>query len=154
MKRADAGQPEDFDDGDLYPDVRPTLHTLRSSGLWLGIAGNQTARAGVILRSLNLPVDMIATSDDWGVEKPDPGFFTAIEKAIPCTAAETLYVGDRLDNDIIPAHTHGFRTALIRRGPWGTIQQHDPRVAVVATMHIDSLAELPARIADFNSAGR
>src|SRR4051812_48602818 len=71
-KRAQAGQPEWFGDDDLYPDVRPTLNDLRKSGFWVGIAGNQTIRAGEILRSLGLPSDLIATSDDWGVSKPDP----------------------------------------------------------------------------------
>ena len=29
---------------------------------WLGVAGNQTSRAGEILRKLDLPADLIATS--------------------------------------------------------------------------------------------
>ena len=153
-KRAEAGQPESFADADLYPDVRPALRALRDAGLWVGIAGNQTARAGDILRSMDLPADMIATSDDWKVEKPDTGFFAAIEQAAPYVADEILYVGDRLDNDIIPAHAQGFQTALIRRGPWGTIQQHDPRADTVTTMRIVSLAELPDKIDKFNFAVR
>jgi hypothetical protein len=43
---ADEGKPEWFGDEDLYPDVRPALTPLREAGLWVGIAGNQTARAG------------------------------------------------------------------------------------------------------------
>jgi hypothetical protein len=43
---------------------------LCKEGLWVGVAGNQTARAGGLLRSLDLPADMIATSDDWAVAKP------------------------------------------------------------------------------------
>ncbi|MEU9099760.1 HAD family hydrolase [Streptomyces sp. NPDC048361] len=46
--RADAGRPEHFDESDLYADVRPALAQLRADGLWLGIAGNQTVRAGGI----------------------------------------------------------------------------------------------------------
>jgi FMN phosphatase YigB (HAD superfamily) len=65
-----------------------------------------------------------------------------------------LYVGDRLDNDIRPAATLGLKTALIQRGPWGTIQRHDPDADLVSTMRIDSLAELPARIFEFNAAKR
>jgi FMN phosphatase YigB (HAD superfamily) len=151
-KRVKAGRPEHFGEADLYPDVRPALRALQAAGLWVGIAGNQTARAGGILRSLNLPADMVATSDDWKVEKPSTDFFVAMERAAPHTASEILYVGDRLDNDIIPARAQGFRTALIRRGPWGTIQQYDPRADTVATMRIMSLAELPEKIVEFNSA--
>jgi HAD superfamily hydrolase (TIGR01549 family) len=153
-KRAAAGQPEWFDEHDLYPDVRPALTKLHADGLWLGIAGNQTVRAGKILRSLDLPSDLIATSDDWGVSKPDPAFFRCIIESAPFEPEEILYVGDRLDNDIRPAATLGLNTALIQRGPWGTIQRHDPDADLVSTMRIDSLAELPARIFELNAARR
>jgi FMN phosphatase YigB (HAD superfamily) len=76
---------------------------------------------GGILRDLNLPADMIATSDDWGVPKPDPGFLRCVIDASPFEAEEILYVGDRLDNDIRPAVVMGLKTALIRRGPWAVI---------------------------------
>jgi HAD superfamily hydrolase (TIGR01549 family) len=152
-ERADVGQPEWFDEDDLYPDVRPALAQLRADGLWVGVAGNQTVRAGGILRELDLAADMIATSDDWGVSKPDPGFFRRMLKEAPGGPDEILYVGDRLDNDIRPAASLGLRTALIRRGPWGIIQQGDPVAERVPTMRIDSLAELPGRIAAFNAAG-
>ena len=129
----------------------PTLARLRDDGLWVGIAGNQTVRAGGILRGLGLPADMIATSDDWGVTKPDPGFFRKMIEVSPFGPAETLYVGDRLDNDIVPAARLGLRTALIKRGPWAMIWQDDPDASRVPTLRVDSLAELPGRIAAFNA---
>ena len=153
-KRAAAGQPEWFGEDDLYPDVRPTLAALREAGFWVGIAGSQTVRAGGLLRGLELPADMIATSDDWGASKPDVEFFEHVIEATPAEAEEILYVGDRLDNDIRPAVAAGLRTALIRRGPWGTIQQHDPDADRITTMRIDSLAELPEKIAKFNAGER
>jgi HAD superfamily hydrolase (TIGR01662 family) len=152
QQRADAGQPDSFGAGDLYPDVRPALAQLRADGLWIGIVGNQPARSTGILRALDLPADMIATSDDWGVAKPDPGFFRHMLQVVPVGPAETLYVGDRLDNDIRPAASLGLRTALIRRGPWAVIQQDDPDADRVPTMRIGTLAELPGRIAAFNTA--
>jgi HAD superfamily hydrolase (TIGR01662 family) len=151
QQRADEGKPEWFADEDLYPDVRPALARLRDEGLWVGIAGNQTARAGGILRDLGLPADMIATSDDWGVTKPDPGFFRQLIEVSPVGPGETLYVGDRLDNDIIPAARLGLRTALINRGPWATIWRDDPAASQAPTLRVDSLAELPGRIAAFNA---
>jgi FMN phosphatase YigB (HAD superfamily) len=74
--------------------------------------------------------------------------------AAPAQPHEILYVGDRLDNDIRPAATAGLLTALIRRGPWGTIQQNEPDADAITTMRIDSLAELPDRIAKFNAEAR
>ncbi len=92
-RRAEAGKPETFGESDLYPDVRDTFAALRADGLWLGIAGNQTVRAGSILRELfSKEVDLIATSDDWGASKPDPLFFERVTDASPFTHDEILYV--------------------------------------------------------------
>ncbi len=153
-RRADAGQPEWFGEDDLYSDVRPALSELHDGGYWLGLAGNQTRAAGKILRELALPVDMVATSDDWGATKPDHGFFERLIGSVPHAAGEILYVGDRLDNDIQPASRVGMKTALIRRGPWGIIQEHDPDASKVPTIRLRSLRELPERIAGLNAVAR
>ncbi|MFC8453477.1 HAD family hydrolase [Kitasatospora sp. NPDC057223] len=151
--RAVAGQPETFGEDDLYPDVRPAFAELRAGGLWLAIAGNQTVRAGGLLRELFTgDVDLIGTSDDWGASKPDPRFFERVAEVAPAALDEILYVGDRLDNDVLPALAAGMRTALIRRGPWGWIQQYDP-AADRSTFRIDSLDELPQLIEKFNAGG-
>ncbi|WP_331754575.1 HAD family hydrolase (plasmid) [Streptomyces sp. NBC_00012] len=150
-KRAQAGQAEHFDESDLYPDVRPALAQLRAAGLWLGIAGNQTVRAGRILRELFTDdVDLIGTSDDWGTSKPDPKFFVRVAEVAPHDHSEILYVGDRVDNDLRPAVAAGMHTALIHRGPWGTIQWNTAEARELPTFRIESLAELPEAIKKFN----
>ncbi|MGV9287771.1 HAD family hydrolase [Streptomyces sp. NPDC003719] len=154
-KRAAAGQPETFGEDDLYPEVRAALGQLRSDGLWLGIAGNQTVRAGRILRELfSEDVDLIGTSDDWGASKPDPAFFKRVADAVPVEVGEILYVGDRCDNDIRPARDAGMLTALVRRGPWATIQWDSPEARELPTFRIEGLADLPGRIAQFNGVAR
>ena len=152
QRRADAGQPEWFGEDDLYPDARGCLQALRDQGLLVGLAGNQTARAETILRDLNLPVDVIGTSDGWGVEKPSAAFFDRIVAEAGCPAAQVLYVGDRLDNDIRPAQAAGMATALIRRGPWGHILQ-DPETTRKCLFQLDSLAELPGLVSTHNAGG-
>ena len=149
-RRADAGQPETFGEYDLYQDVRPCMNALREMGLWVCVAGNQTARAGAILRELRLPADMIATSEDWGVSKPDASFFWAVTDAAQCEPAHIVYVGDRLDNDLKPAKAAGMRTAFIRRGPWGYIWENHPDMKVAADWRMTSLAELPGIVAAVN----
>ncbi|MGW1432369.1 HAD family hydrolase [Streptomyces sp. NPDC002431] len=153
--RAAVGQPETFGESDLYPDVRPALAELRADGLWLGIAGNQTVRAGRILRSLFTDsVDLIGTSDDWGASKPDRAFFDRVAEAVPHAPGEILYVGDRVDNDLRPAVAAGMQTALIRRGPWGTIQWNTAEARDLPTFRVTSLADLPTEIAKFNARER
>ncbi|MFI7101085.1 HAD family hydrolase [Streptomyces sp. NPDC050161] len=152
--RADAGRPEHFDESDLYSDVRPALAQLRADGLRLGIAGNQTVRAGGILRELfSDDVDLIGTSDDWGAAKPDPLFFERVADAVPFTADEILYVGDRVDNDLRPGAAAGMRTALIHRGPWATIQWNTAEARDLPTFRIASLMDLPEAITKFNGPG-
>ncbi|MEV7435002.1 HAD family hydrolase [Streptomyces griseoviridis] len=154
-RRAAAGQPERFGEDDLYPDVRDSLAALRADGLWLGIAGNQTVRAGRILRELFTPVvDLIATSDDWGASKPDPAFFHRLAEVVPAEPGEILYVGDRVDNDLRPGAAAGMHTALIRRGPWATIQWHTEEAERLPTFRVESLLELSPRIAEFNARER
>lgn len=137
--REDAGLGEDIREADLYPDVRASLAGLRERGLWVGIAGNQTARTGELLRALDLPVDAVATSGEWGVAKPRAAFFERVASFAPGNRSEIVYVGDHRDNDVIPAHGAGFRTALVRRGPWGYLWADDPAVTEAA----DWVAELP-----------
>ncbi|MFI1800056.1 HAD family hydrolase [Streptomyces sp. NPDC020379] len=153
--RAAAGQPEWFGEEDLYPDVRPALRELREAGLWLGIAGNQTVRAGGLLRELFTgDVDLIGISDDWGASKPDPEFFVRVAEAVPFRPEEILYVGDRVDNDIRPAASARMRTALVRRGPWATIQWRTPDALSVPTFRVERLTELVERVAKFNAEAR
>jgi HAD superfamily hydrolase (TIGR01549 family) len=154
-KRAAAGQPESFGEEDLYEDVRPALRQLRADGLWLGIAGNQTIRAGGILRALfSDDVDLIGTSDDWGASKPDPEFFKRVADAVPFEVGEILYVGDRCDNDIRPAREAGMHTALVHRGPWATIQWKSAEAVELPTFRVEGLLELSGRVREFNASAR
>lgn len=154
-RRAEAGRPETFGESDLYPDVRDALAALRADGLWLGIAGNQTVRAGRILRELfSNDVDLIGTSDDWGASKPDPAFFLRVAEVVPAGVDEMLYVGDRVDNDIRPAVAAGMHTALVHRGPWATIQWRSEEAEKLPTFRVESLLELSPLIARFNEQGR
>lgn len=150
--RAAAGRPEIFGEDDLYNDVRPALAQLRADGLWLGIAGNQTVRAGRILRELFTDdVDLIGTSDDWGASKPDIAFFDRVAEVVPFTGEEILYVGDRVDNDLRPAVAAGMATALVHRGPWATIQWQTEEAETLPTFRVESLLELSGLIRSFNA---
>jgi HAD superfamily hydrolase (TIGR01549 family) len=149
-RRAAAGRPESFGEQDLYPDARQCLRSLKDQGLFVGLAGNQPAHAEAILRALDLPVDVIGTSDGWGVEKPSPAFFERVVREGGGEASSILYVGDRPDNDARPAAAAGMRTCLIRRGPWGHILDL-PAVSERCLFRIDSLDELPSLVARHNA---
>jgi FMN phosphatase YigB (HAD superfamily) len=132
----------------LYADARPCLQALKDAGYFVGVAGNQTARAGRFLRELNLPYDVLATSDEWGAVKPDAGFFDKLVAVSGHERDEIAYVGDRLDNDIAPAAQAGLFTVWVRRGPWGFVLRHEePFVTAhlpesAPSLTVNNLAEL------------
>jgi HAD superfamily hydrolase (TIGR01509 family) len=120
---------------DLYPDAVSCLRELRRRGYLLGVAGN-APRVESMLREL---VDVVGSSDRWGVEKPATAFFARVVQSAGCDPGEIAYVGDRVDNDVEPAVAAGMVAVHIRRGPWGYLQPGRER----AHVRIDSLAELP-----------
>lgn len=150
--RIEAGVPNIIDPGDLYPDVLPCLQTLRSEGYAVGIAGNQPEGTEGILRAMGLPVDTIASSARWGIEKPSPAFFAKIAGETSLSPSEIAYVGDRLDNDVLPAMAAGMIAVFLRRGPWGHIHALRPEAAK-AHLRLNTLLELPDALRQYNGAG-
>lgn len=142
-----AGRGEHIEEDDLYPDVRPALTALRAAGHRLLVAGNQTARAAKLLRALDLPVDAIAVSGEWGVAKPAPEFFARLIEFAGTTPERIIYVGDHPANDALPAKAAGLRTAHVRRGPWGYLWADEP-AAAAADWRITTLTELVAITAE------
>ncbi|MFF3393628.1 HAD family hydrolase [Streptomyces sp. NPDC002669] len=140
--REAAGRGEHLDESDLYEDVRPALTALQELGVRVVVAGNQTIRAGDLLRGMGLPADFIATSGEWGCAKPSPDFFARVLDASHAPAQDTVYVGDHPMNDTVPAARAGLRTAHLRRGPWGHLWADDPQVRETADWVIDSLMDL------------
>nr|WP_328807905.1 HAD family hydrolase [Nonomuraea antri] len=133
-----------FDADDLYPDVRPALSAIRAAGYQVIVAGNQPSRAYDQLLAMDLPADSIHTSEGWGVAKPAPEFFARVAEIAGREPGEILYVGDRLDNDVLPAGKAGMRTALLRRGPWGFLHAERAQAAAADVIADDLHALLPA----------
>ncbi len=101
---------------------------------------------------MDLPTDFIATSDDWGVQKPSLEFFGKVIEVAGRPADEIVYVGDRIDNDVAPAKQAGMRTAYVRRGPWGWIHRNKEEVAELSDWQISDLNELAGIVAAENDA--
>jgi FMN phosphatase YigB (HAD superfamily) len=149
VKKLAAGYPWTFEESDLYPDALPALVALKACGYRLAVVGNQTASASRFMAEL--PVEMTATSDEWGVAKPDPAFFARMKHELGAPANRIAYVGDRIDNDVLPARRAGMVAVHLRRGPWGIIQAGWPE-ASEADIRLDSLSELEAALARFRPA--
>lgn len=142
-----------FREDDVYGDVRLCLQELAQGGVRVVIAGNQPARRSAQLRALALPVDVMAMSADLGHDKPSAAFFAAVVELSGASApGQVLYVGDRVDNDILPADAAGLHTCWLRRGPWGVLQElpdgHEPDLV------LDGLGELPLLLAEWRRSSQ
>jgi HAD superfamily hydrolase (TIGR01509 family) len=123
---------------DWYPDALPCVARLRDAGYRVCASGNTSS---FVEDALGAHFDAVASSESWGVHKPDPAFFVRVAELAGVEPGKIAYVGDRVDNDVGPAIAAGMVGVHIRRGPWGYLQQ-PPADAI----RIDSLDELPAAI--------
>jgi putative hydrolase of the HAD superfamily len=56
------------------------------------------------------------TQDDFEITKPDPRYLERIAHAVGAEPNECLMVGDRIDNDVVPAKQLGMKAIRIRVG--------------------------------------
>ncbi|MEZ5764571.1 MAG: HAD-IA family hydrolase [Xanthobacteraceae bacterium] len=145
-ERRRAGKDFRIEARDLYEDARPCLQALAGQGWYIGIAGNQPRSARATLETFDLGARVIATSAELGVDKPSPDFFGRISELAAIDPTDILYVGDRVDNDVIPAKRFGMKAVLLERGPWGRNHARLPD-ASLADYRIKHLSELPAQLA-------
>ena len=140
-----------FTTADLYPDALPTIDAVRARGAGVAVIANQPAIRADQLSAMGIAPDVMAMSGALGIAKPDPAFFArALELLGNPSPADVAYVGDRVDNDVLPARRAGMRPVWLRRGPWGYIQSlPDPAGVLV----LETLAELVERWQELWSAG-
>jgi HAD superfamily hydrolase (TIGR01549 family) len=148
-ERAANGTRYAFRPDDLYPDAASCLKMLRASGYFVAVAGNQPPEALSDVLALGLDADLITTSAHLGHEKPTPDFFQTLLAQSGFRAEDSAYVGDRVDNDILPARAMGMLTIFIPRGLWGRI--HADR-GDAADVRVDSLEEIPGTLERLKTA--
>ncbi len=101
----------------LYDDAIQCFEAL-SKKYKIGIIANQSLgteeRLGNqgILKYINL----IVASAEEGVAKPDRRIFEIALERSNCEPANSVMIGDRIDNDIVPAKRMGMNTIWIKRG--------------------------------------
>ena len=101
-----------------FDDALDTLEMLKERGYKLGIIANQSAGTAQRLENWGLLkcFDVMAASAELGVAKPNKSIFEKAFEMAKCQPHNSVMVGDRLDNDLIPAKALGMRTIWIRKG--------------------------------------
>lgn len=100
-----------------YGNAKLVLQNLHKH-LKIGIIANQTAGTVDRLKEFGLMefIDLVLSSAEEGLEKPDIKFYERALLYAGCKASEAVMIGDRLDNDIYPAKRIGMTTVWIKQG--------------------------------------
>ena len=90
----------------------------------IGIIANQSVGTAERLKTYGLIdyIDLVFSSAEEGISKPDIEFYRLAIKEAKCLANEALMIGDRLDNDIYPAKKVGMKTIWVKQG-LGAVQE-------------------------------
>ena len=101
----------------LYPDTTVTLQRLGET-YKLGIIANQDFGTEQRLTDFDIRqyIDLVIASAEEGVAKPDLRIFQIALDRANCKPEEAAMVGDRIDNDIMPANIIGMKTVWIKQG--------------------------------------
>jgi len=134
------------------PDVITTLEALRGYGLRLGIVSNAAYLPRFMkgqLAALGLAqyFDAVTFSSEVGLRKPHREIYADALKKLGADPARTLFVGDRVREDVQGPQALGMRAVLTRE--WR--QEEDPGVADFV---IQRLGELPAIVSRLGPRAR
>ncbi|MFL2665039.1 MAG: HAD family hydrolase [Dehalococcoidia bacterium] len=99
-------------------DIFKILRSLKNKKYVLGIVANQPVSSIKIMKQIGL-LDFFSNkyvSDSVNLYKPDENFFLHVCKNINANPFESIMIGDRIDNDIVPAKKLGMKTIRLITG--------------------------------------
>jgi putative hydrolase of the HAD superfamily len=101
----------------VFEEVVPTLQTLRSQRVKLGVISNWDERLRPLLRRLQLYpyFDSIVVSCEVGFPKPAAAIFARAANELVVPPPAILHVGDSLQLDVQGAQAAGFAAVLLDR---------------------------------------
>ncbi|MFX1327052.1 MAG: TIGR02253 family HAD-type hydrolase [Promethearchaeota archaeon] len=103
----------------LYDDVEDSLKKMKKLHIKTAIIsdGIPIKQYEKILRlKIDKLIDLVVISDEMGIKKPNPELFSYCLKKFGIQGRETIYIGDRIDKDIVPANINNIHTVYLHRG--------------------------------------
>lgn len=119
----------------LYTNVPDVLEKLKQN-FYIGIIANQTLGTKERLEKWKILryIDLVIASAEEGCSKPDLKIFEIALKRAGCKPNEAIMIGDRIDNDILPAKKIGMHTMWLKQGfggYWSITCEHEKAELVV-----------------------
>lgn len=101
----------------LYSDTKWVLEIM-SKKYKLGIIANQSLGTKERLDNWGIGkyFDIVVASAEADCSKPDLKIFNLALEQAECKPNEAVMIGDRLDNDVVPAKQLGMKTVWVRQG--------------------------------------
>jgi HAD superfamily hydrolase (TIGR01549 family) len=114
----------------LFEEVLPLFSALKEKGYVLGIISNADKSIGEQIDRTGIKryLDVLVTSDQVGVEKPDAKIFLAALDRTQIKAENAIYVGDQYQSDILGALNVGMKAVLMDRYEINTNISGCPRI--------------------------
>lgn len=107
------------EDEELFPGSYECLEKL-SKKYKIGVIANQKPGTAARLEKHGVLkfIDLVIASAEEGLEKPDRRIFELALSRANCKPENAVMIGDRVDNDIIPAKKIGMKTVRVKQGMW------------------------------------
>lgn len=125
----------------LYSDTEECLKKL-SSKYKIGVIANQSPGTAKRLEKHGILkyINLVIASAEEGVSKPDKKIFEIALGRANCVPEQSFMIGDRIDNDIVPAKKLGMHTIWIKQGyrKYWNITNEDEKADYV----VDNLSEI------------
>jgi len=140
----------------LYDDVKKCLVRLKNLSIKTAIItdGIPIKQYEKILRlKIDELIGLIIISDEIGIKKPNPELFNYWLKKFGVKGKETIYIGDRIDKDIVPANLNKIHTVYLHRGGKYDLTHVDLKIrgSLKPDYEISNLNELFDIIDDINN---
>jgi putative hydrolase of the HAD superfamily len=101
---------------EIRPEIPEVLKEIQQMGLRIGLISNVNSRGQVPTNLAKYKIkqyfDPIVMSSEYGVRKPDPSIFHYAARLMNVPTSACVYIGDRIQRDIIGAKKAGFRLAI------------------------------------------
>ncbi len=100
-----------------YPEARRVLNALHKT-YRIGIIANQPPGTEARLKAWGLwqYISLCLPSAETGLSKPDLAIFELAMQKSSCKPEHAVMVGDRIDNDVTPGNSLGWKTIRVKQG--------------------------------------
>ncbi len=121
----------------VTPSVKKTLRVLHSEGYDMGLVSNgDTEELLEHMNGVKEFFDVVVTSEDLNVYKPDPRIFSEAVRRVGVRKEQTAFIGDTLTSDVLGAKKAGIKSV------WYNKRRRLPRYGIKPDFEIRDMAEV------------